>query len=415
MASVNPRKASKISRACDNCKRRKAKCTGTLPCPKCVGKGIKCVYEANYSRGRPRTPPPSVDQVDATLQVVEHLEPTTPARDPEPPSELRAPTAQLFDSNGSVSRASPALGVTEIEGQVFDPTSGMTFLHRAWKRLSKNGHSAEIPNRVTHLSVEQQHIMLAGDRPLPKTTDDNIDRLALPSHEDLEELIALYFDVCIATYRLLHRPSVEDWLFEVENNVRLGRPAWAGLGKSKTAIVLACLSIATAHREQSKGISSSEKEALALARSDHLFSACTRLTETENGLPSLYSAQARIIQTLYLLTTSRMNRAWYTFGNALQLISALGLHRKTTRPRHNGPNQVDYLQTQLQIRTFWTAYILDKYLGVIFGRPRHYHDDDIDQDLPDSLEDAQITPQGPLSTGQEELGCHIDGLIFHAK
>ncbi|KAH8177285.1 fungal zn(2)-Cys(6) binuclear cluster domain-containing protein [Sarocladium implicatum] len=239
-AALNPRRASKISRACDNCKRRKAKCTGTLPCPKCVDKGVKCVYEAHYSRGRPRTPPPSTIHSAVTTGSLGYQEPPRPFREPEALVESRATAGQPFDRNGSVSRASPALGVAEIEGQVFDPTSGMTFLHRAWKRLSKDGRSDPIPHRVTHLSIEQQHIMLAGDRPLPKTTEANLDRLTLPSHEDLVSLIALYFDVCIATYRLLHRPSVEDWLYMVENNVRLGKPAWTGLGKSKTAIVLAC-------------------------------------------------------------------------------------------------------------------------------------------------------------------------------
>jgi hypothetical protein len=305
--------------------------------------------------------------------------------------------------------------VAEIEGQVFDPTSGVTFLHRAWRRLAKNGHSNVPPELASQGPTEQQHVMLAGDRPLPKTTEEDLYRLTLPPHQELVDLMTLYFDVCIATYRILHRPSVEEWLRIVEDNVRQGKPAWTDLGESKTAIVLACLSLATAHHEKSRGIYSVEDDAQSLARSDQLFCVCTQLTDAEVGSPSLHSAQARIIQCLYLLTTSRMNRAWYTFGNALQLISALGLHRKTTRQRHLAPGPIDYLQSQLRMRTFWTAYILDKYLGVIFGRPRHYHDEDIDQDLPDRLEDKDITPQGPMSTHEEQLGCHIDGLIFHAK
>ncbi|KAM0327069.1 hypothetical protein ACHAQA_006194 [Verticillium albo-atrum] len=67
------------------------------------------------------------------------------------------------------------------------------------------------------------------------------------------------------------------------------------------------------------------------------------------------------------------------------------------------------------MRTFWTAYILDKYLGVIFGRPRHYHDDDIDQDLPDKIEDDEMTVQGPITTGSEHMGSAVEALIFHIK
>jgi len=52
------RKAQKVSRACDLCKAKKARCTGTRPCENCVRKGLDCVYDARYSRGRPPTPPP---------------------------------------------------------------------------------------------------------------------------------------------------------------------------------------------------------------------------------------------------------------------------------------------------------------------------------------------------------------------
>ncbi|KAL2212598.1 hypothetical protein CC79DRAFT_1347145 [Sarocladium strictum] len=414
---MDPGHRRKVSRACDYCKHRKIKCTGTLPCPTCETKGLDCVYDAKYSRGRPPTPPSSTGHsVLITTPLKEgHQHQTEQYNSVAPTTEPRIDIGQQFDSNGTISRASPGLGVAEIEGQVFDPTSGVTFLHRAWRRLAQHSKSHEASDVAFRGQLEQHHGIHAGDRSLPETTEADMYRLTLPPHQELVELLALYFDVCIATYRILHRPSVEEWLSIVESNVRLGKPAWTDLGESKTAIVLACLSLATAHSEKSRGIYSVEDDAESLARSDQLFCVCMKLTDKEVGSPSLHLAQAWIIQCLYLLTTSRMNRAWYTFGNALQLISALGLHRKSTRHRHLAPGSIDYLQSQLRMRTFWTAYVLDKYLGVIFGRPRHYHDEDIDQDLPDRLEDKDITPQGPLSTDEEQLGCHIDGLIFHAK
>jgi hypothetical protein len=76
---------------------------------------------------------------------------------------------------------------------------------------------------------------------------------------------------------------------------------------------------------------------------------------------------------------------------------------------------MDYIRAQCDIRTFWTTYILDNYLGVIFGRPRHYHDDDIDQDYPDRVDDDDMTPAGPLEDFEEQQDCSIDALIFHAK
>jgi hypothetical protein len=56
------------------------------------------------------------------------------------------------------------------------------------------------------------------------------------------------------------------------------------------------------------------------------------------------------------------------------------------------------------------VYILDNHLGLVFGRPRRLHDDDINQDLPTRIGDDGIA----LQDGDPE-SCHIDGLIHHAK
>ncbi|EQB56478.1 hypothetical protein CGLO_03512 [Colletotrichum gloeosporioides Cg-14] len=425
-AAANRRKSQKVSRACDFCKQRKAKCSGTIPCDKCTRKGLTCVYDAKYSRGRPPTPPPSA--VWSASSSTSH--PGGPASGSEEPPVMYQTTeaggrtisapitasslrGQVRESQGPASRASPELGMAEIQGQVFDPTSGVTFLHRAWKRLSK--HDSSIVPDYLNASTENQPLMLAGDKPLPPITDDDVANFSLPSSRELQDLLGMYFDVCIATYRVLHRPTVEIWLKTMVNNLAQGKPVWQDIGRAKASIVLTALAVATAHSEKSKGFHEPEDERLSLARSDRLFCVALQLTERETGLPRLESAQSRLIQVLYLLTTSRMNRAWYTFGNALQIISALGMHRKAAKKRHLAAGNSDYIQAQCRSRTFWTAYVLDKYLGVIFGRPRHFHDDDIDQDYPDRIDDEDMTAQGPIERFEEHSDCHIDALICHAK
>ena len=323
----------------------------------------------------------------------------------------------ILNDNGQQpnSRASPELGMAEIEGQVFDPTSGVTFLHRAWRRLSKGGKNVVIPpGGQGYPGSEHQPLMLAGDLPLPPASNEDLDRLILPPFVEAQNLITFYFDICIVTYRILHRPSLDSWLSTILQNIEQSRPLWYQVGKARAAILLAVLAIATAHDEKKFPSSAPTYEETGIVgRSDHLFAISLKLTDDETGLPRLESAQARVIQTFYLLLSSRMNRAWYTFGNALQIISALGLHRKSPSKRPNAPNSGDYIQAQMCVRTFWTAYILDKYLGVILGRPRHYHDDDIDQIYPDRIDDEDMSPQGPLRS--EDTDSHVDALICHAK
>ena len=51
------RKVHRVSRACDYCKSKKTRCSGTRPCDSCTKRRIVCEYDTQYSRGRPPTPP----------------------------------------------------------------------------------------------------------------------------------------------------------------------------------------------------------------------------------------------------------------------------------------------------------------------------------------------------------------------
>lgn len=221
----------------------------------------------------------------------------------------------------------------------------------------------------------------------------------------------MYFDICIATYRILHRPTIERWLEIIVENTQQGLRISHGITQSQAAIVLVVLAIASFHEAKAEGADDSTGGDEALLQCDLLFCEAARLTETETGYPKLESAQARLIQVLYLLTSSRMNQAWYTFGHTLLFISALGLHRR--EHRRTRTTRRNFIEEQCRRRTFWVAYTLDKYLGVVFGRPRHYHDDDIDQDLPDPINDEDMTANGSLNVATGD--CHINALIYHAK
>lgn len=312
------------------------------------------------------------------------------------------------------SRASPELGVSEIQGQYHDTTSGLAFVHRAYRRLSKE--ASETSGQVIHPETlepdnEDSPTLAVGDKPLDSQRHG---RVQLPSLARAKQLVHLYFDICMATYRFLHLPTVEAWLEAACDNARGGLPLHRGIGRARAAIILIVLAIATAHEDKASGDFQLDEKA-SMEHIDTLFTAASALVQQETASPTLESAQARLMQVLYLLTTSRFNQAWYEFGIAVQLISALSLHRKQ-KVRRGHANQ-DYVVAELRKRTFWSAYILDKYLGVIFGRPRHYNDEDIDQDAPDRVNDEDMSPAGVdpgLGRRRDRKDCSIDALIHHA-
>ncbi|KAF1968932.1 hypothetical protein BU23DRAFT_540477 [Bimuria novae-zelandiae CBS 107.79] len=429
VVSVRPdsRQKRKVTRACDACKTSKAKCSGTHPCDSCEKRGRQCRYEARYSRGKPPLPPQSSLVREQSMfnnsSSAGSDNAMSPAQSPYQspaqkhtadgllPARGNLPTARIAHHNqvgeqpqqDVTSRGSPDL---EVIGQYVDSTSGLSFLHRACRRLSNQDTQVLGPLASTETD---QPLTSAGDVPVQVQG-----LVRVPDVETAHRLLSSYFDVCIATYRLLHRPSVEQWLQSVLTNSKALLPLWTGIGRPRAAIVLAVLAVAIFHEQKAKGAVASSSPADAgnpLAECDELFCEATRMTDAETGFPKLESAQARLVQVLYLLMSSRMNQAWYTFGHTSQIISALGLHRQADRKRHS--QQHDYIKEQCQKRTFWVAYILDKYLAFVFGRPRHYHDDDIDQVLPDPVNDDNMGVAGILGETMDD--CHIESLIHHAR
>lgn len=63
-------------------------------------------------------------------------------------------------------------------------------------------------------------------------------------------------------------------------------------------------------------------------------------------------------------------------GTTAHLILALGIHRKRRMETSTG---ADLIELECRKRVFWSAYGLDSYLSSSLGRPRTFHDDDIDQ------------------------------------
>lgn len=318
---------------------------------------------------------------------------------------------EASDPHGGPSRASPELETAEIEGQFFDPTSNLTFLHRAWKRFSGKGGGA-VPGVLTG-SERTQPLMSAGDKPFILSGGP----MRLPDRKTVTTLFDFYFEQCVVTYRCLHRQYCSVWMNALINNDENNLPLHHDIGHAKAALVVNILAIASLRQEKISGnFALDDGQGAVLQDSDQLFCTASSLTNEETGLPRLESVQARILQVLYLLQTGRMNQAWYVFGSTVPIVSALGLHRRSHRSRSGATRSPtsDYIMSQCRKRTFWVVYTIDKYLAVVFGRPRLYHDDDIDQEYPDRVNDEDMTSQGPLTTEPTE-DCHIDSLIFHAK
>ena len=77
---------------------------------------------------------------------------------------IRATHSPTINGPEVPSRASPELG---ISGQYSDFTSGLSFLRRAWKRLSTS-HNSQLENGTLEVSDDEQLLVSAGDKPFQR-------------------------------------------------------------------------------------------------------------------------------------------------------------------------------------------------------------------------------------------------------
>lgn len=125
-------------------------------------------------------------------------------------------------------------------------------------------------------------------------------------------------------------------------------------------------------------------------RSTRYFLAAEHQLTKEKGSIRLTSVQARLTQCYYLLTQSRINHCWSLFGTVSHLALAIGLNRNRSPDTASG---IDLIEAECRRRTFWCAYTLDAFLSAALGRPRTFHDDDIDTELPACVEDEDLTAE----------------------
>lgn len=217
--------------------RKKIRCTGKKPCALCVRQGLSCEYNARYTRGRV----PSIESDDAEL-THQGLTPPRPlsgdvstageqqsqdvpadqvdhpeAMEPANTENLDAVVEHAMESAVQSSRNSPEPSQTDRQGHYVGPSSGLSFLLRAQKRLHK----------IVSLS-QNSSIFTFGDTPLP---DFDSSFFVLPPKERAAALVARYFDFAFPTHRFLHRPTVELWLEELYGNLGVMRERVGEKGK----------------------------------------------------------------------------------------------------------------------------------------------------------------------------------------
>ncbi|KAI0811337.1 transcriptional regulatory protein GAL4 [Xylaria sp. FL0064] len=388
-------------RACDRCKKRKIRCNGTQPCVVCTTADARCTFDAAYNRGRPPAIPRSSGLEAGCSNVTITGGFALPAlrRDGDDEwsrgsaflarSRANGPNSNL-DPLGTSVRSSPEPSCDDTQGQYIGPTSGVAFLLRVQERL----HQAISKSQAST-------IFTFGDAPLQPPDFMPSFCMMLPRN-DAQRLLDRYFEFAMPTYRFLHRPQVQNLFNEFYDTLGVMRDI--DNAPANTALLFMVFAQARVYMPEQDLPGPPDLSTRYFLAAEH------QLTK-ERGPIRLTSVQARLTQCYYLLTQSRINHCWSLFGTVSHLILALGLNRTTRHEKTN--DELRVVEVECRRRTFWCAYTLDVFLSVALGRPRTFHDDDINAELPACLDDDELGK--PRVTTSRTLPSQMFASLAHIK
>jgi hypothetical protein len=142
------------------------------------------------------------------------------------------------------SRNSPEPSQSDRQGHYVGPASGVSFLLRIQRRLSRQQSSV----------APSASIFTFGDLPLPGS---DVSFFVIPAKSEATALLARYFDFASATHRFFHRPTIESWLQEFyETNGDMRQEAEA---RSRTAVLFMVFAHASSYTFSSGAASISHR------------------------------------------------------------------------------------------------------------------------------------------------------------
>ena len=102
-------------------------------------------------------------------------------------------------------------------------------------------------------------------------------------------------------------------------------------------------------------------------------------------LPSL---QAVVCMILFLQSSAKLSVCYSYIGIAIHSAIRMGLHRSIR-------GNFDPVETEVRKRLFWQIRKMSIYVGAMLGLPIPLSDDDIDQALPEEIDDEYLSIDGP--------------------
>ncbi|KAG5421051.1 ASG1 [Candida metapsilosis] len=469
-STIEP-KRRRVTRACDTCRSKKVKCDGRQPCIHCTVYSFRCTYDQPNIRNKKNSgiPKPSSPSVVAALQAAaangtlygDHNQlagkpvNTAAAIDTTGGSSIQdngasasasTPTPTTTSTPTSTSAAAAAASAPYIPNGVSVDTfpfknliiaqqvinsvlpklqfncldQNLNFdLDRFQKVISymtqKSSSMTLNTDEIADMMFDKEAIVPPPRKASAETVSEDYTattprevKLVLPSKEEALELIyTTWYKACVL-FRFYHRPSLIqeiDLLYSMDPS-EYGDRQQKFLPFLYSSLACGCLFSKSPYKK------TTHNENLEDDGFKYFLEARKLMDITNVG--DISSIQTIVMMIMYLQCSARLSTCYSYIGIALRSALKEGLHRNLSIFQ-NSKRKLDPIEIDTRKRLFFTIYKMDIYINSLLGLPRSLTEDQFDQELPDDLDDENVTRQGYLYEKQEGRLSSSGCANYHTK
>ncbi|KAL8389439.1 hypothetical protein RB595_008846 [Gaeumannomyces hyphopodioides] len=389
-------KRRRIGLACNACRARKSRCDGQRPsCSTCRSLGFDCQYEPGESATNVIVRKEYMSDLEQRVTSVEHkLQRLNdvlkghllPCGSQSTPCCSTTDTAPFAATTGPATRGGETrqtgleepqdedssmngmamIFVKEHSSAFFGESSNINFtqlllrsiavVHQALPARTSAMENGKDSGTGESLMADVSHSNAHHPPVTSSHSTQESPPTALPSVEEMDSLLDIYFDTAGAVFPFIHEHTMRNTYAECRRNgFTRGRRTWLG-----TLNMIFALASGLCGGTYSRRM---ERSNVFYKRANEL---CGHLSRR---VISLEMVHYQILVVIYCQGSQRSVQAWNNHGLLIQSAMALGLHTTSTG------QAADPVQEEYRHRTWVVVYILDKILSVAFGRPSSVPDE----------------------------------------
>ncbi|KAF4336579.1 transcriptional regulatory [Fusarium beomiforme] len=419
-------KRRRIGLACNACRSRKSRCDGHRPsCSSCLSLGFDCMYEPGESATNVIVRKDYVSDLEQRVASVEHnlqrlndvlkghlspcsntntspcnhgninvghsmpspapTAPTAPTKASAPPGAGTGTCATSLEEPQDEEGIPNGMAMTFVEEKTsafYGEASNINFTQLLLRAIAVLHHSPGAPSAMDGASVLGESVVASISQSQSSLGGSStpLDSLptALPSVEEMDNLLDIYFDTAGVVFPFIHEETMRKTYNECRlNGFTRARRTWLGTLNMVFAMASGFdREYASSSKKRFERQNTFYKRALGL---------CGELSKR---VISLEIVHYLILVVLHCQGTSRSVQAWNNYGLVIRSAMALGLHSASSE------RALDSVQKEYRRRTWVVIYCLDKVLSTAVGRPASIPDEQMTRREP-AYGWSPSAPNGP--------------------